>query len=141
MFEIAVCEAQDAVRDRLQTWVKEECASCSRIAFFTEAEELLETEKHFDILFLAMDGQKEESLKIAEHMGKEWGTRVIFMSESKDDVFDVFDVEAFYYLLKPLEEEKTKEVLHRCHYEDKGQKRQRAFDRACGAQLLSYSKG
>ena len=122
MFEIAVCEAQDAVRDRLQTWVKEECASCSRIAFFTEAEELLETEKHFDILFLAMDGQKEESLKIAEHMGKEWGTRVIFMSESKDDVFDVFDVEAFYYLLKPLEEEKTKEVLHRAITKTKDRK-------------------
>ncbi len=122
MFEIAVCEAQDAVRDRLQTWVKEECASCSRIAFFTKAEELLETEKHFDILFLAMDGQKEESLKIAEHMGKEWGTRVIFMSESKDDVFDVFDVEAFYYLLKPLEEEKTKEVLHRAITKTKDRK-------------------
>ena len=122
MFEIAVCEAQDAVRDHLQTWMKEECASCSRIAFFTKAEELLETEKHFDILFLAMDGQKEESLKIAEHMGKAWGTRVIFMSESKDDVFDVFDVEAFYYLLKPLEEEKTKEVLHRAITKTKDRK-------------------
>lgn len=121
MFEIAVCEAQDAVRDHLQTWMKEECASC-RIAFFTKAEELLETEKHFDILFLAMDGQKEESLKIAERMGKEWGTRVIFMSESKDDVFDVFDVEAFYYLLKPLEEEKTKEVLHRAITKTKDRK-------------------
>ena len=121
MFEIAVCEAQDTVRDHLQTWMKEECASC-RIAFFTKAEELLETEKHFDILFLAMDGQKEESLEIAEHMGKEWGTRVIFMSESKDDVFDVFDVEAFYYLLKPLEEEKTKEVLHRAITKTKDRK-------------------
>ena len=90
MFEIAVCEAQDTVRDRLQTWVKEECASCSRIAFLRKR--------------------------------KNYWKQKSFMSESKDDVFDVFDVEAFYYLLKPLEEEKTKEVLHRAITKTKDRK-------------------
>lgn len=112
MFEIAVCEAEDAVCNPLRQWIREECVS-SRITFFTKAEELWETEKHFDILFLTMDGQKAESLRTAETVRRDYGTRVIFISENREDVFDVFDVEAFYYLPKPLEEIKTKEVLHR----------------------------
>lgn len=50
---------------------------------------------------------------MAETVKRQSGTLVILIGSDKEQVFDAFEVEAFHYLLKPLEEEKVKQVLLR----------------------------
>lgn len=112
MLQIAVCEGEDQVCNALKQWVSQEVLSCE-ITMFKKPKEVLEVGKRFDILFLEADGQEHDSLHIAESVKQQYGTLVILISEKKDYVFEAFDVEAFHYLLKPLEEEKVKQVLLR----------------------------
>lgn len=112
MLQIAVCEGETQVSNALKQWVSREVISCE-ITVFEKPKEVIEARKHFDILFLEADGQENESLHIAESVKQKFGTLVILISSKKDHVFEAFDVEAFHYLLKPLEEEKVKQVLFR----------------------------
>ncbi len=57
------------------------------------------------------------------HLSYRWYDPIlIFIAEGKKHVLDVFDVEAFHYLLKPIDEEKLKEVLKRAENHCKLQK-------------------
>ena len=49
---------------------------------------------------------------------------LVFVSGTKDHVFQAFDVSAFHYLLKPLEKKKFGEVLHRAVSEAEKQKKE-----------------
>lgn len=112
MLQIAVCEDEASVCNALKQWLKQEILSCE-ITVFRKPEEIIEAGKHFDILFLEADGQEHDSFRVAWTVKKQSGTLVILIGSEKEHVFDAFDVEAFYYLLKPLEEEKVKQVFLR----------------------------
>ena len=79
---------------------------------FNSGEELLQSEEDFDIVFLdiMMDGL--DGMKTAKRIRKKASCRLlVFISASRDYVFDAYDVEAFWYLVKPVEREKLKQVL------------------------------
>lgn len=110
--QIAVCGEEASVCNVLRQWIKQEVLSCE-ITVFRKPLEILESGKHFAILFLEADGQERHSFHVAETVKRQSGTLVILIGSDKEQVFDAFEVEAFYYLLKPLEEEKVKQVLLR----------------------------
>lgn len=110
--QIAVCGEEASVCNALRQWIKQEVLSCE-ITVFRKPLEILESGKHFAILFLEADGQERHSFHVAETVKRQSGTLVILIGSDKEQVFDAFEVEAFYYLLKPLEEEKVKQVLLR----------------------------
>lgn len=112
MLQIAVCEDEASVCNALEQWIKQELLSCE-MTVFRKPEEVLEAGKRFDILFLEADRQEHGSLHVAETVKRQSGTLVILIGSKKEHVFHAFDVEAFYYLLKPLEEEKVKQVFLR----------------------------
>lgn len=56
---------------------------------------------------------------------KSYDKLLVFMSASRDYVFDAYDVEAFQYLVKPIEEQKLKNVLQKAVR--KTEKRSQAF--------------
>lgn len=79
---------------------------------FNSGEELLQAEENFDIVFLdiMMDGL--DGMKTAKRIRKKASCRLlVFISASRDYVFDAYDVEAFWYLVKPVEAAKLKQVL------------------------------
>lgn len=79
---------------------------------FNSGEELLQSKEDFDIVFLdiMMDGL--DGMKTAKRIRKKASCRLlVFISASRDYVFDAYDVEAFWYLVKPVEREKLKQVL------------------------------
>ena len=79
---------------------------------FNSGEELLQSEEDFDIVFLdiMMDGL--DGMKTAKRIRKKASCRLlVFISASREYVFDAYDVEAFWYLVKPVEREKLKQVL------------------------------
>lgn len=79
---------------------------------FNSGEELLQSEEDFDIVFLdiMMDGL--DGMKTAKRIRKKASCRLlVFISASREYVFDAYDVEAFWYLVKPVERAKLKQVL------------------------------
>ncbi len=81
---------------------------------FTSGTKLLKAAESFDLVFLDilmpdLDGMETARLfreKSCENM-------LVFLSASRKYVFDAYDVEAFWYLLKPLDMGKLKTVLIR----------------------------
>jgi len=56
---------------------------------------------------------------------REEDTIIIFITGIKEYVFEAFDVSAFHYLLKPVNEEKLREVICRANKSIKKQKNSR----------------
>lgn len=113
MIEIAVCDDEAFIREQIQQFVKNRVPD-SHIETCATGEELLAANRSFDLVFLdiQMDGMNGmETARVLR--AKKAETILIFVTGLKEYVFEAFDVSAFHYLLKPLEEEKLTEVLER----------------------------
>lgn len=81
---------------------------------FHSGEELIQSSESFDIIFLdiIMDGL--DGLKTAQAFrDKSFDRILIFISSSREYVFDAYDVEAFQYLLKPVDDRRLQRVLQK----------------------------
>ena len=89
-------------------------------------EELLKAGRGYDIVFLdiQMDGMNGIDTARALRQNAE-NTVLIFITGVKEYVFDAFDVAAFHYLIKPIEELKFYEVYDRAVLEV-GKRKQQA---------------
>lgn len=115
MLSIAVCDDEiiecAGMAEKIRGTLEEMKVPCF-LRQFNSGEELLQSEEDFDIVFLdiMMDGL--DGMKTAKRIRKKDSCRLlVFISASRDYVFDAYDVEAFWYLVKPVEREKLKQVL------------------------------
>ncbi len=111
VMEIAICDDEKVIVERIADLIKKQAPDC-RIEGFRAGNELLASDRHFDMLFLdiQMEGLSgiETAKAVREHDRK---VVIIFVTAVKEYVFDAFDVGAFHYLLKPIEERKFAEVF------------------------------
>lgn len=110
---IAICDDEKIIREQIKNLIEKQEVN-SVLKTFASGQELLESKLHFDIIFLdiQMEGINGiDAAKILRERGEE--TILIFITGLKEYVFDVFDVSAFHYLLKPVEETKFGEVFGR----------------------------
>ncbi len=117
MLSIAVCD--DEIREccRLSTMIREfleeRGLSCS-LRRFRSGRDLLNAAEKFDLIFLDILMEGVDGMETARRLWeRESGSLLVFVSSSRDYVFEAYDVEAFQYLLKPVEAEKLKQVLLR----------------------------
>lgn len=115
MLSIAVCDDEiiecAGMAEKIRGTLEEMKVPCF-LRQFNSGEELLQSKEDFDIVFLdiMMDGL--DGMKTAKRIRKKASCRLlVFISASRDYVFDAYDVEAFWYLVKPVEREKLKQVL------------------------------
>lgn len=117
MLSIAVCDDELleclSISARIQTFMEELKMPCN-IEQFRSGKELLKALGRFDLIFLdilmdGMDGM--ETAKKCRELAFE--KPLVFLSSSRNYVFDAYDVEAFHYLVKPVADEKLKNVLKR----------------------------
>ena len=81
---------------------------------FRSGGELLQALESFDIVFLDIIMQELDGMKTAQIFREKASDKVlIFVSSSREYVFEAYDVEAFQYLLKPVEGRKLKSVLRK----------------------------
>ncbi len=117
MLWIAVCDdvaiecsgMAKKIRDILEE-MKVPCV----IRQFYSGRELTGSPDNFDIIFLdiIMDGL--DGMRAAQIVrDKAFDKILIFMSGSREYVFDAYEVEAFWYLIKPVDEKKLKRVLQK----------------------------
>ena len=113
MIDIAICDDEAVIREQLHQFVKNNIPD-SHVEIYATGEELLTTNQNFDLLFLDIQMEGLNGMETARTLrAKNKNTIIIFVTGSKEYVFEAFDVSAFHYLLKPLAEERFDEVLMR----------------------------
>ena len=130
--DIAVVDDEKAIREYICGLVEERQPE-SRIEAYATGEELLTSGKRFDIVFLDIQMEGMNGIEAARslreknaNLGVE-DTVLVFITGIKDYVFDAFDLYAFQYLLKPIDERKFAEVLERAVREAAKKKERRVL--------------
>lgn len=114
---IAVCDDDRAVRKELSRLIQKQVPEVD-IAEYQSGEELINANGNFDIYFLDIEMGKVSGMDIAKHIRKqeENGRQrsiIIFVTGYREYMEAAFDVNAFHYLIKPIDEEKFSEVFRR----------------------------
>lgn len=117
MLSIAVCDDEIIeccnMEKRIKKIIEEMKIPCI-IRQFRSGRELLQALESFDIVFLDIMMPEMDGMKTAQLFRKKVSDKIlIFVSSSREYVFEAYDVEAFQYLLKPVEDRKLKNVLQK----------------------------
>ena len=113
LINIAVVDDEKHIRNQVKAWLGK-IEGDYRVETYAAGEELLQTGRYYDIIFLdiQMDGLNGiETARELREQQKE--SLLIFITGVKEYVFEAFDVAAFHYLLKPISEDKFREVFSR----------------------------
>lgn len=108
MLQIAVCDDEKSMGDYLKQLIERRLADEKgyRVKVFSSGAELLKYGSDFDIFFLDIDLKDMSGIEMAKSLRRESEAVIVFVTALKEYVFDAFDVQAFQYLLKPIDEEK-----------------------------------
>lgn len=123
---------EKAIREHICGLVEEQQPE-SRIEAYATGEELLASGKRFDIVFLDIQMEGMNGIEAARNLREKNAnlgvedTVLVFITGIKDYVFDAFDLYAFQYLLKPIDEGKFAEVLERAVREATKKKERRVL--------------
>ena len=114
---IAICDDEKAIREQINELIKKEKAGIG-IDLYETGDALLAADKKFDIVFLDIQMEGTDGIETAKKLReRDEDTILIFITGIREYVFQAFDVAAFHYLLKPVEEDKFHEVFHRAERE------------------------
>lgn len=108
---IAICDDEKTICEQVEKLVKKQMPDC-HTELFASGEALLKETKVFDIIFLDIQMDGINGIQAARTLrNKNEEALLIFITGLKEYVFQSFDVSAFHYLLKPIEEKKFEEVF------------------------------
>ena len=117
MLSVAVCDDEVIECCNMARKIKdilEEMKIPCIIRQFQSGRELLQAIESFDIVFLDIMMQDTDGMKTAKMLRERGNEKIlIFVSSSREYVFEAYDVEAFQYLLKPVDDRKLKRVLQK----------------------------
>lgn len=105
MITVAVCDDAKEIPKQLSAWMRQTKYPCS-VSVFNSGEELLKEQKNYDIILLDIGMRTMNGIETAKKLRDYFDGILIFITAFKDYVFEAFDVEAFHYLVKPLEKER-----------------------------------
>jgi len=119
MIKIAICDDEANIRTYLSSLIGAQSCPCE-IVEYASAGDFLADHREFDLLFLDIEltpsGSGLDGMALARKV-RERATEaqpvIIFVTGYERYVFDAFDVGAFQYLLKPVDEDKFAQVFSR----------------------------
>ena len=110
---IAICDDEKNIRELLEDKVKKLYPN-ARIICFSSGEELLLFEEHIDILLLDIQMPEINGMETAVELRKKDKKMIlIFVTAAEEYVFQAFDVGAFHYLVKPINDERFAQILNK----------------------------
>lgn len=119
MIKIAICDDEANTRAYLSSLIQTQPYPCE-IEEYASAGGFLAGRREFDLLFLDIElktpGSDLDGIALARKIReRDSGAQpaIIFVTGYEQYVFDAFDVNAFQYLLKPMDEKKFSQVFAR----------------------------
>lgn len=119
MIKIAICDDEKNIRMYLSALVRKQGIECE-IKEYATAEDYLSAGTEYDLIFLDIEMGDSVSgmngMQLAGWIRDRESVRqpvIIFVTGYESYVYDAFDVGAFQYLLKPLDEEKFADIFDR----------------------------
>ena len=113
MMNIALFEDDAISRNQMNQFILKAVPDCD-VSEYTTEEELLSGQKDLDLLFLQVRSDDHNGIELARKLRKINGCLpIVFLADSTDYVYDAFNVRAFQYLLKPVQESQLQNVLIR----------------------------
>ena len=118
MITFAVCDDEPMMAQELAShladYMKEKSITAYDLSSFSDGRALLEGAVSFDVIFLDIQMEQPDGMETARLL-RQRGDRslLIFVTVLKECVFDSFQVEAFDYLLKPLDSARFHQTMDR----------------------------
>lgn len=116
MLSIAICDDDNIQRQCILAMINSYLKSINKqykSYEFTSGEKLLSTKNNFDIYFLDIQMDNLSGINTAKRIRlMHEKAIIIFITGFKDYVFDAFDVNAFHYIVKPIDDNKFKKILY-----------------------------
>lgn len=110
---IAICDDEKNIRELIEQKIKKQYPK-AEIVSFSSGEELLLSEEQINILFLDIQMSGKNGMETARQFRKkDKKVIIIFVTALEEYVFQAFDVGAFHYLLKPIDDMKFADVFCR----------------------------
>lgn len=149
MLKISVCDDQEdclaEITELLEKYFRSRPQLAGGVKAFSRGSELLLNVKqgeYFDICILDILMPEQDGIDIGKRLRSIGNAgELIFLTNSNDYAADSYDLHAFYYLLKPVDESKLFQVLDNAA--DKLTKREEKailFETRNGSRRLSYEK-
>lgn len=118
MIQFAVCDDEPAmaqeIADQLSEYMDGAHIPSYRVDRFSDGHSLLESGCDFDVVFLDIQMEQPDGMETAKRL-RQMGNRslLIFVTVLKECVFNAFEVEAFDYLVKPLDRDRFRRTMDR----------------------------
>lgn len=117
MINIAICDDEKYILDKIKKLVFDFFHRKNveiTVSQFGSGEELLRHNKNIDILFLDIQMDGIDGMETARKMrNQNYKGYLIFITVLKEMVFQSFEVQAYDYLVKPIEEECFEKTMER----------------------------
>ena len=117
MLKIAICDDEQPIMEYLKN-LTEKCTE-AQVDMFSNGEELLSYSTDYDIILLDISLNRNNTagdlngMEVAKKIREKSNVIIIFVTALKEYVFEGYDVGAFHYILKPIDERKFMEVMDR----------------------------
>ncbi len=117
MIHIAICDDEPCMSDALRQMVSAFFRGKNidtMITQYTSGEQLLRSQKKIDILFLDIQMGGVSGMETAKKLRRrKFKGFLIFITVLREMVFDAFEVQAFDYLVKPIDETRFEHMMGR----------------------------
>ena len=117
MIHIAICDDEKHMSDHIRAMASDFFRKKNReirLRTFLSGEELLNDEGQIDILFLDIQMKGMDGLETARKLrAGQFRGFLIFITVLKEMVFQSFEVQAYDYLVKPVEEKQFEKTMER----------------------------
>lgn len=118
MIKFAICDDEplmaQELADHLSSYMEEHSITAYSVSVFSSGRSLLEIGSRFDVIFLDIQMEHPDGMETAKRLRRQENhSLLIFVTILKECVFDAFQVEAYDYLLKPLDRACFKRTLDR----------------------------
>ncbi len=117
MIHIAICDDERSMADQIRKMVSDffrRKNSEIDIMQFSSGEELLTYDRQIDILFLDIQMKDIDGMETARKLrGRKFRGFLIFITVLKEMVFQSFEVQAYDYLVKPVDEKAFEKTMER----------------------------
>ena len=117
MIKFAICDDEPQmareIADQLASYMKETAGGYS-VECFSSGYALLKSSEEFDVIFLDIQMERPDGMETARLLRqRDNHSLLVFVTVLKERVFDAFQVEAYDYLLKPLDSARFRRTMDR----------------------------